>query len=521
MWRRRTYSKNSKFRKRKQKETDRRPSTAKRTPTTVQDGDTAHRSKSATELAIVPNTTNNVLDVSPARNGEERHRNKTPNTSLHRELETLGSDDWNWLTANDAAIRDERRFAGEDGSPRIGTTNDLHNVTKSRTVQPTLFEETHPEPEVGPQARGLNEAIEKDELDPLSTRGWDGERARSKTIVQVADNNRDAFFEPIRSQQSEHAADAAQLQFEQELEKEQQGVRPDSTLADLEEVIEEEPHDWFDRTEKRSFDETLGFEWHELSFDADEFDETPDRTDWSREVRTDGRVSRELRALQEATTLAQEYAWDERGTELLAEVFGRYFWSSAKASMRRELEGGMTPEELEVALGLRDFWRGRTEFSIDLGYWRSDTGRGADTSRAIYHVLSWPAALRLIRMANSIPDQAEIEVFLDDLYREWYSSNGLRRRFPSFRVYLYRWLEYIEKRADLVGTWSAMIDTNREPEFNEDDEFESAWLAHHRHELACEGLLPTGGDERYVEMMSHAERNVLGEALAARSDLCP
>ena len=172
-------------------------------------------------------------------------------------------------------------------------------------------------------------------------------------------------------------------------------------------------------------------------------------------------------------------------------------------------------------MGLRDFWRGRTEFSIDLGYRRSDAALGADTSRAIYHVLSWPAALRLIRMANSISDQAEIEVFLDELYREWYSSNSLRQRYPSFRVYLYRWLEYIETRSDLVGTWSARIDAKEEAEWNEDYECESVWVAHHRHELACEGLLPTGGDEAYVEMMSRAERDMLGEILAARSEMCP
>ena len=124
-------------------------------------------------------------------------------------------------------------------------------------------------------------------------------------------------------------------------------------------------------------------------------------------------------------------------------------------------------------------------------------------------------------MTNSIPDQAEIEVFLDEFYREWYSSRILRRRYRSFRVYLYRWLEYIEERSDLIGTWSARIDTNREAGFFEDDECESAWLAQHRHELALEGLLPTGGDEPYVEMMSRAERDLLGEVLAARSELCP
>ena len=521
MWRKRTYLKNSKYGKRKQKRKDGRSNTTRRTQTIVQDEITAHPSQSAAKLANLPDTTNSPLDATAASSGEAPDHNKTQDAPLNRRLEPFGSDDWNWLKTNDAAIREQRRVAGDDGTPRIGITNDHHDVTKSTTVQPAPFEQTHPEPEVAPQATELSEGIARDEFGPLRPRTWAGERARPENTVQVAGNNADAFFELFPSQRPEDESDEAQLRFEQELEKEQQGVSPDSALDDLGEVVEEKSDDWFDRTKRSSIDEMLGFEWQEFSFDADEFDEAPDRTEWSREVRTDGRVSRKLRALQEATTLAQEYAWDERGTELLAEVFERYFWSSAKASMRRELERGMTPEELEVALGLRDFWRGRTEFSIDLMYRRSDAAVGADTSRAIYHTLSWPAALRLIRMVNSIPDQAEIEVFLDELYREWYSSNGLRVRYPSFRVYLYRWVEYIEKRSDLVATWSAFVDTDQESEFNEDDERESAWMAHDRNELACEGLLPTGGDERYVEMISHAERNLLGEVLAERSVLCP
>ena len=520
MWRKRKYSNNSALRKRKQKRVDKRSRISQDTQSTTPDGNIIHQSASAAEVEHLPNTTNNVLEAAAESIKDSRDRNKTRDAPLNQELEPLGSDDWNWLRTNDSAIREQRRFAGDDGSPRTGTNNDLHDVAKSKTVHPTPFEESHLEPEVGLQARGLSEEIASEELDPLRPGGCVGEHAGSKNVVQVAGDNMDTFFELYPSQQPDDNADEAQLRFEQELEEEQQGTRPGSTLDDLEDIVEEESDDWYDRTEGSSLDKTPGFEWHELSFDAEDFDEAPD-PEWSREVRTDGRVSRELRALQEATILAQEYAWDERGTKLLAEVFERYFWSSAKTSMRRELEGGMTPEELEVALRLRDFWRGRTEFSIDLGYRRSGTGYGADTSRAIYNVLSWPAALRLIRMANSIPDQAEIEVFLDELYREWYSSSILRRRYASFRVYLYRWLDYVENRSDLVGTWSARIDVNLEADFNEDDECDSARLSYHRHELAYERLLPTSGDEQYVEMMSNAERKVLGKALAARSEQCP
>ena len=521
MWRKRTYSNSVAFGKGKRKKRDKRSGSAHPTPSTMLEENASHRSESVARLDDMPNTTNNVLDPTAESTGKARDCNSTQDAILNQELERFGSDDWNWLKTNDATIREQRRFAGENGAPRIGSSSESHNVTTSSTEQPTKFEQTYQEAKVHPQASRLNEEVAKKEHDRLRPSRWARERTDPNSLEKAAGNDIDAFFELYASQQTDDEIDVDQLRFEQELANERQSARANGAPDDIDEAVEEEPDDWFDRGEKDSFDGTLSFEWHELSFDADEFEEVPDHTDWSREVRTDARVSRKQRALQEATQLGQEHAWDERGVELLAEVFERYFWSSAKASMRRELEKGMTPEELEVALDLRDFWRGRTEFSIDLGYRRSDARLGADTSRAIYHVLSWPAALRLVRMANSISDKVEIEVFLDDLYREWYSSNSLRRHYPSFRVYLYRWLEYIETRSDLVGTWCAGIDGKEEADWNEDYEYESAWLTHHRHELAGEGLLPTGGDEAYVEMMSRAERDMLGEVLAERSEMCP
>ena len=171
-----------------------------------------------------------------------------------------------------------------------------------------------------------------------------------------------------------------------------------------------------------------------------------------------------------------------------------------------------------MAIGLRDFWRGRSEFSIDLGYWRSSASATSDTARATYDALSWPAALRLIRLANFIPDPAEIEVLLDELYLEWYSSSSLMRRYPSFRYYLYRWLDYTTERTDLVGTWCARMDAKPEDELFEDEDYDPGKLAHHRYELARQGLLPTGGDGSFVVWMSQAERIILGEALVVQGE---
>lgn len=383
-----------------------------------------------------------------------------------------------FLRTHDAKIRKQRRFVGYDGLPRRDKVDD------------TRDEETQ------------------------------GVGRSTSDITEIDSNDVEVFFDSYSLNEQDYEHDEAQLQFERELANEDQQNGSGGALYGVEDAVDEGIDSWFDKTDENTGAKDSGFEWDDFAFNAEEFDEAPDRADLF-EVRTDGRISREQRALQQAAELAEEYGWDERGTELLAMVFNRYFWGSAKGAVRREIERGMTPDELEVALGIRDFWRERTEFSIDLGYWRSG-GRGLlDTSRATYRSLSWPAVLRLIRLTNTIPDQVEIEILLDELYLEWYSSNGLQRRYPSFRIYLYRWLDYTEDRSELIGTWSVSSDEGRRAGLFVEDDWEPTRPVHDRAQLARQGALSTGEDDPYIEWMSHAERKIFGEILASRSKLCP
>ena len=475
MWKRRTYLNRSIFRKRKKNRADKQSEASRGIPSTRQKVNSPHLPVSEARVVIPPDATSYLPQEISAGTGEECHGKFSPNVS-NPELELLNTDDWDLLRANDTRIREQRRFAGSDGLPREDRTTDARYGETPRVGQST------------------------------------------PDIAEMNSDDVDTFFDLYPWKDQDYEYEEAQLQFERKLANEDQSTPPDDAPSNVEETIDEVADSWFDGTDGTADNKGSGFEWDELALDADEFDEVPDRADLL-EVRTDGRVSREVRALQEATELAEEYEWDEHGRELLAIVFSRYYWSSAKGAMKRELEKGMIPSELELALGLRDFWRERTEFSIDLGYWRSGAGGASDISRATYRILSWPAALRLTRLASTIPDQAEIEVLLDELYLEWYSSSGLRRRYPSFRVYLYRWLDYTASRSDVAGTWHVNMDAGPGKEFFEDDEL--TWLIRHRDELARQGLLPIGGDEPYVEWMSRAERKILGETLTARSELCP
>ena len=420
------------------------------------------------------------LSLTTSVDTEESYRsNFSPEESLSRELSHFDADDWYLLRANDTNIREQRRVAGIDGLPREYKSDDVRYGDTSRLGQSTL------------------------------------------SIVEFDNNDANMFFDPYSWKDQDYEYDEAQIQFEKEIANELHQFPPDDMPDDVEKAIAEVADDWFDGAdESADSEDSSGFEWDELAFDADEFEEVPERADLI-EVRTDGRVSREGRALQKATELAEMYGWDERGRELLTIVFNRYFWSAAKGAMKRELEKGMTPDELELALGLRDFWKERTEFSIDINYWRRSAWSVSDTSHATYQILSWPAALRLIRLANTIPDQAEIEALLDELYLEWYSSRSLQSRYPSFRVYLYRWIDSIAGRSDVVGIWYANVDAIPGKEIFGDDDYESTWLVHHQYELAQQGLLPTENRDPYVEWMSRVERKVLGEALTERSERFP
>lgn len=173
-------------------------------------------------------------------------------------------------------------------------------------------------------------------------------------------------------------------------------------------------------------------DWEAIVVDADEFDEAPTREELA-QVRSQGHVSREQRALQQAIELGQEFGWDQDGIEILAEVFVRHWWSAAKESMRRELRAGMQPEEPRLALEVRAVWAAHPEFATDFGR----PSRHDHRASAVYRVLSWPLALALVRSTRGYPDIDYLEHMLCELFDHWYTHTSLRRRIPVFNTYLY------------------------------------------------------------------------------------
>ena len=375
------------------------------------------------------------------------------------DAETLDLKDWNWLRANDLEIRTQRRSFDGDIAPMAEAGREPRGDGAPTYQQPDRSVDHRDAETKAPTASS-------DELHATELHGSPrekhiaGARALSVDHDDFGANEQDDFLPLVAWNEPDQEDDRAQLHFETQLEssaEEKQAIpTPEQEYA----FLDDASNDLFEVVAVDTEAERTAFDWTDFASDADEFDDAPTREDLEQAVRTTGQVSRRQRARQQAIEVGQEFGWDTRGIELLTDVFTAHFWSSAKRSMQRELANGLTADEFEIAIQVREFWRERTEFSIDLSRTPLWAANVCGVSSAVYHVLSWPAAIRLIRLTNALPDAIEIERLLDDLYMEWYSNERLRYHYPSFHYYLYRWLDCVADRSDLVSTWGATIDAS-------------------------------------------------------------
>ena len=134
------------------------------------------------------------------------------------------------------------------------------------------------------------------------------------------------------------------------------------------------------------------------------------------------------RAYQEAAKLATAYGWDEEGVQVMAAVFTRYFWSTAKTAMITQLEAGMTPGQLRVALLARDLWAQSSEYHVNC--------LSSDFDLYVYPVMSWSMAVALGDELGDDASDDDVLGFLDERLDEWRSSGGLMREFPAFYNYV-------------------------------------------------------------------------------------
>lgn len=141
------------------------------------------------------------------------------------------------------------------------------------------------------------------------------------------------------------------------------------------------------------------------------------------------RLSREDRALQKAAELVGKANWSLSTLPLIQQIFVMSGWGQTRLALEREIEKGLTPEELILAAHIKVIW---AENDI---YWVAFDKTGS--SRPSHHVLSWPTALLVVRSFESLPQVEEIEVFLEGLFESWYENTLMRRAFKAFARYLW------------------------------------------------------------------------------------
>ncbi len=141
------------------------------------------------------------------------------------------------------------------------------------------------------------------------------------------------------------------------------------------------------------------------------------------------KLSREDRARQKAAEFIGKANWPISALPLVQQIFVVSGWASTRLALERELKKGLTAEELALAEHIKTIWS-----ENDL-YWIAFDRSG--DSRLSYSVLSWPAALKIVRSFDALPQEEEIEVLLENLFSCWYENRALCRVFKAFARYLW------------------------------------------------------------------------------------
>lgn len=175
------------------------------------------------------------------------------------------------------------------------------------------------------------------------------------------------------------------------------------------------------------------FDWDGIE-DFDEIDEqdiVPSLQDY--EVITGGKVSRIERAKQIAVDVIQAYDWGFQNIGLLQQVFYENGWGACRVAIEHELVRGLIPDELELAIFVRRLWTENQQYWISFIHTSKQAGQ---ETRAAYKCMSWREALRIIRVFNHLPCEEEIQLFIDNIYDDWYCSPSMQRQYKAFIRYL-------------------------------------------------------------------------------------
>ena len=165
-----------------------------------------------------------------------------------------------------------------------------------------------------------------------------------------------------------------------------------------------------------------------------EIDEPSDREEIIREVAGKQKLTRSERAHQMAVDIIAKYDWSRAHLPLLHEIFIEKGWAMARVSIVREMNKGLTPDELKIAFYIRQLWTESTHYWISFIHVTNNAMH--QQTRDAYKNMSWPEALRIIRTFNNTPSEEEVQSLLEALYDDWYGSVKKQREFKTFIRYV-------------------------------------------------------------------------------------
>jgi hypothetical protein len=169
-----------------------------------------------------------------------------------------------------------------------------------------------------------------------------------------------------------------------------------------------------------------------------EFDEIDDQENpearYINKIETTGKVNRFEKANQIAIEVIQTYNWGKENLSLLENVFFESGWGMTRVSIERELNNGLDPEELKLAVFIRQLWAENQQYWISFIHITSN--QPGQESKAVYKTMSWSESLRIIRSFNNVPSEEDIQIFVYQLYDDWYCSTTLQRQYKAFFKYL-------------------------------------------------------------------------------------
>ena len=319
-------------------------------------------------------------------------------------FDELNHDDLAYI--DNSAPEDELSFSYENEDSHQGDADQIIEPTNQQESEQTnenVFIQINPEI---PQDSAIVSDNDEDDFDP--------------EFVEIYATNTfdtDDYVLPYQS-------DVLDELFNEILDIHDFVVDDDTESDELEEAVVIE--------ETKSIEDEFNWDGIEDFDDIDERDIAPSLQDY--EVITSGKVSRIERAKQIAVDVIQAYDWDIEDIGLLQQVFYENGWGACRVAIERELVRGLTPDELELAIFVRRLWTENQQYWISFIHVTSNSP--SQETRAAYKCMSWREALRIIRIFNYLPCEEEIQLFIDNIYDDWYCSQNLQRQHKAFIRYI-------------------------------------------------------------------------------------